>query len=247
MQAATALRAASRQLFRVSTGEGVVTTLWHTYGIMERYTPSVVPAMRAARQQHGEIQFHAINLMHVPIALFSMAVLPVLIVVAMRRGAIAQCGLLGATVLMALFLNSFVCGALSNPHDRYGARLIWLAPLTWVSGCCRLESDGAASNSHLRQSGYTSRPLRYLALPRGIVCHPVSIRTAMADLAYSACGVVSRVAPVHTAMRNCTRDEGRSFEVGNQVLISSHRKLLSSKAMVVNVAEKSEQDSDRQG
>jgi hypothetical protein len=41
-------------------------------------------------------------------------------------------------------------------------------------------------------------------------------------------------------------DEGRSFEVGNQVLISSHRKLLLSKAMVVNVAEKSEQDSDRQ-
>jgi hypothetical protein len=33
----------------------------------------------------------------------------------------------------------------------------------------------------------------------------------------------------------------RSFEVGNQVLISSHRKLLLSKAMVVNVAEKSEQ------
>jgi hypothetical protein len=46
-------------------------------------------------------------------------------------------------------------------------------------------------------------------------------------------------------MRNCTRDEGRSFEVGNQVLISSHRKLLSSKAMVVNVAEKSERDFDR--
>src|SRR6478735_8362044 len=56
----------------------------------------------------------------------------------------------------------------------------------------------------------------------------------------SQMGLVSRVTPVHTAMRNCTRDEGRSFEVGNQVLISSHRKLLSSKAMVVNVAEKSE-------
>src|ERR1700737_3907672 len=52
----------------------------------------------------------------------------------------------------------------------------------------------------------------------------------------SQLGLVSRVSPVHTAMRNCTRDEGRSFEVGNQVLISSHRKLLSSKAMVVNVA-----------
>ena len=58
----------------------------------------------------------------------------------------------------------------------------------------------------------------------------------------SATGIVSRVSPVQTALRNCTRDEGRPFEVGNQVLISSHRKLLSSKAMVVNVAEKSERD-----
>src|ERR1035437_5265634 len=41
---------------------------------------------------------------------------------------------------------------------------------------------------------------------------------------------VSRVSPVHTAMRNCTRDEGGPFVVGNQVLISSHRKLLSSKS-----------------
>jgi len=60
-------------------------------------------------------------------------------------------------------------------------------------------------------------------------------------------GLVSRVSPVQTALRNCTRDEGRSFEVGNQVLISSHRKLLLSKAMVVNVAETSGLDSDRQG
>ena len=58
-------------------------------------------------------------------------------------------------------------------------------------------------------------------------------------------GLVSRVTPVHTALRNCTRDEGRPFEVGNQVLISSHRKLLSSKAMVVSVAEKSERDFGR--
>jgi hypothetical protein len=53
----------------------------------------------------------------------------------------------------------------------------------------------------------------------------------------SEMGFVSRVTPVHTALRNCTRDEGRSFEVGNQVLISNHRKLLCPKGMVVNVAE----------
>jgi hypothetical protein len=53
----------------------------------------------------------------------------------------------------------------------------------------------------------------------------------------SALGLVSRVTPVQTAKRNCTRDEGGPFEFGNQVPISNHRKLLSPKATVVNVAE----------
>jgi hypothetical protein len=63
----------------------------------------------------------------------------------------------------------------------------------------------------------------------------------------SAVGRVSRVSPVHTVICNCTRDEGGPFEVGNQVLISSHRKLLSSKAMVVSVAETPGHDPGRQG
>jgi len=53
----------------------------------------------------------------------------------------------------------------------------------------------------------------------------------------SALGRVSRVSPVPNGDAHCTRDEGGPFEVGNQVLISSHRKLLLSKAMVVSVAE----------
>jgi hypothetical protein len=55
----------------------------------------------------------------------------------------------------------------------------------------------------------------------------------------SELGLVSR------AVCNCTRDEGGPFEIGNQVLISSHRKLLWSKATVVNVAEKPEQEFGR--
>jgi hypothetical protein len=61
----------------------------------------------------------------------------------------------------------------------------------------------------------------------------------------SEMGLVSRALPVHTVRRNCTRDEGGPFEVGNQVLISNHRKVLWSKATVVNVAEKPEQDFGR--
>ena len=52
----------------------------------------------------------------------------------------------------------------------------------------------------------------------------------------SASGRVSRVSPVQTAVRNCTRDEGGPFEAGRQGQASNHCKLLSLKAMVVSVA-----------
>ena len=45
---------------------------------------------------------------------------------------------------------------------------------------------------------------------------------------------VTRVPPRVLAVHNCTRDEGGPFGFGNQVLISSHRKLLWSRAMVVS-------------
>jgi hypothetical protein len=77
--------------------------------------------------------------------------------------------------------------------------------------------------------------------------YPITSVCRPATGSMSALGLVSRVLPVHTAVRNCTRDEGGPFEVGNQVLVLSHRKLLSSKAMVVNVAETPGQDSGRQG
>src|ERR1700730_9048131 len=53
----------------------------------------------------------------------------------------------------------------------------------------------------------------------------------------SAMSLSARVLRVQAALRNCTRDEVRSDEVGNQVLISRHRKLLLSRAIVVNVVE----------
>ena len=46
---------------------------------------------------------------------------------------------------------------------------------------------------------------------------------------------MSRVSPVQTALRNCTRDEGRSFE-DSQVLASNRCKLLSVTTIVVSVA-----------
>src|SRR5450755_1516138 len=110
-----------------------------------------------------------------------------------------------------------------------------------VSGLRRLPKASGVSVSVATRS--MSTPMRAPVRSQGENCpHYPECCDAQAA---SAVGLVSRVTPVQTAMRNCTRDEGRSFEVGNQVLISNYRKLLWSKATVVNVAEKSEQDSGR--
>ena len=127
MQAQSALIATAKQLIDVHTGEGVITSIWHTYRIIERYTPELVPAMRAAHQQQGEIGFTLINRLDYPLALIAMALLPLMVLLAWRKAIPASIGELAATVVLALFANAFVCGALSNPHDRYGARMIWLA------------------------------------------------------------------------------------------------------------------------
>jgi hypothetical protein len=124
-QIETAVTATAKQLVKVEGGEGVVTTIWHTYGIIERYLPSVLPRMRAARQQHGELSFRALNNVQVPVALISMFLLPVIVLAA--RGEYGDLKLLAATVTVALLANAVVCGALSSPHDRYGARLAWVA------------------------------------------------------------------------------------------------------------------------
>jgi hypothetical protein len=138
MQIETALADAAEQLVAVASGEGVGTDVYHSYGMMEMYTPAVLPALWAARQQKGELDFAAINHLHVPVALISMVLLPVIVIVALRRRGPADIGLLAGTVGLALLGNAVVCGVLSNPHDRYGARLAWTATFVVVLIVLRL-------------------------------------------------------------------------------------------------------------
>ena len=126
-QAEAAVSAAGRQLTKVRTGEGVHDQVWHTYNMIERFMPSMLPAMRAARQQKGELDFAAINRLHVPIALASMLLLLATIVLAIKQPRFTDLGPLAATAALAILANAAVCGVLANPHDRYGVRLVWLA------------------------------------------------------------------------------------------------------------------------
>ena len=128
-QLETALVATAEQLRQVGSGYGIHNEIWHTYGIVKRFIPDEVSAMSRARQQRGEFGFEQINRLHVPIAWGSMMLALVLAVGAPFSRRLNSISMLAATVVIALLANAFVCGALSGPHDRYGARMVWIATL----------------------------------------------------------------------------------------------------------------------
>ncbi len=136
-QAGAALRALGRQLLHVATGEGTNGWIPHTRGIIERYIPSQAAPMRAARQQHWGLDFAYVNWLHVPVALASMLALVVLLAHALAIRRLDDLTLLAATVTLALLGNAFICGVISGPHDRYGARMAWVATFVVLMALAR--------------------------------------------------------------------------------------------------------------
>jgi hypothetical protein len=129
--------ATAQQLTHVATGEGTHDWIPHTYGIIERYLPAQLRPMRAARQQHRGIDFTVINRVHVPVALASMLAVIAIFAAAIRRRRLDDLALLAATVCFALLGNALVCGVISGPHDRYGARMVWIATLVALIAALR--------------------------------------------------------------------------------------------------------------
>lgn len=124
-------RAFVEQLGLIATGDGLNETHWHTQWILEQYLPREVPAFLAARQREKDAPFEALNLVHVPVGYAAFAALPFLAFFCARRGRMGAARL-AASVFTPLIGNAFICGVLSNPHDRYENRLIWLAVLAVV-------------------------------------------------------------------------------------------------------------------
>ncbi|MCK1300906.1 hypothetical protein IVB33_34970 [Bradyrhizobium sp. 24] len=140
-QAGAALRAMGQQLLHVATGEGTNGWIPHTRGIIERYIPAQVTPMRAARQQHWAVNFDGVNWLHVPVALTSMLALVVFLALSLRNRRLDDLTLLAATVVLALLGNAFICGVISGPHDRYGARMVWVVTFVVLMALARAFGD----------------------------------------------------------------------------------------------------------
>ena len=136
-QTEAVVAATAEQLVHVATGEGSNVWIAHTYGIFERYLPAQLAPMRNARQQRHDIDFAALNRIHVPVALASMLLVVAIFATALWRRRLDDLALLAATVSLALLGNAFVCGVISGPHDRYGARMVWIATLVALIAAIR--------------------------------------------------------------------------------------------------------------
>jgi hypothetical protein len=128
----TGLKATGDQLLTIRTGDGL--TEWHdmTRRVFDHMLPSQKDLeFNAARQQKQEISptlFTVLNLAHVPVGYLSMIGLLLVIGWGLRQDR-HDLAALALFVALALLGNAFINGALSNPHDRYQSRMIWLATM----------------------------------------------------------------------------------------------------------------------
>lgn len=129
-----AIKSTVQQLLAVGTGWGIVYDVWDAYGHIENLVPESVPAAHTALQRYDQLNFEPFNRLHVPVAWLSMAALALALILAWSGKRVggrdfAEYAPLTATFSAALLANAFVCGVLSNAHDRYGARIAWIAVL----------------------------------------------------------------------------------------------------------------------
>jgi hypothetical protein len=128
----TALSATAQQMVMVKTGDQLTEIHNDTRNVFTNRLPSGTAAsFNAARQQRGQLTesfIGIVNRVHVPVAHLSGLGLLLVIGWGLRSGR-HDLAAVAVFMLLALLGNAFICGALSNPHDRYQGRLVWLASL----------------------------------------------------------------------------------------------------------------------
>jgi hypothetical protein len=144
------VRLTAEQLVVIRTGEGFRTMGGFIDKQVREFYPGDDAAFNRARQQNypeiWDSPIPAINRVHVPVMLGCLLLLVGVVAVALRRREKAT-ATIATLVLLAYLGNAFICGAVSNPADRYGSRLAWLTALTAVLMLARLVRRDAAGTS----------------------------------------------------------------------------------------------------
>src|SRR5262249_1476285 len=135
----------AEQLVTLETGEDFKAMHRFISAEIAKYYPGDNAAFLAARQQaaaDGALPLHPINYVLVPVILAGVVGLLGLALVARRRGD-RTLATLAVLVFLAYVGNAFICGAVSNPADRYGNRIAWVCAACLFAGIARLRSDAS--------------------------------------------------------------------------------------------------------
>lgn len=147
---ASAARLMAEQLVVIRTGEGFRTMVGFVDGEIRRFYPRDYDTFLKARQQsYAEIwdsPIPEINFVHVPVGLAGLLLLVAVAAVALKRREHVA-ATVSTLVVLAYLGNAFICGAISNPADRYGSRLAWLTALTAIVMLLRMTASYAAERS----------------------------------------------------------------------------------------------------
>jgi hypothetical protein len=123
--AASAAKLSLLQLVSFSTGDGLESQA-EPWVVIEAQFPADFPLYVGARQQTGRLPLAFINRHHMPLAALAVCLTPLLGWAAWRQKRYREsAGLM--LITCALLANAAICGALSNPNDRYQSRMVWLA------------------------------------------------------------------------------------------------------------------------
>jgi hypothetical protein len=117
----------AEQFVTFKTGDGIEPLNGVPVPILARDMPRQLEPYLTSRQNNGRISFDWIDAVQTPIGALSIAALPAIFLGAVRQRQWDDRFYLPLFMLLALLGNAFICGALSSPHDRYQARLVWLA------------------------------------------------------------------------------------------------------------------------
>jgi hypothetical protein len=144
-QARAALSNTIVQLTSFASGDGL--TPWPTQvtpAIAHDFPPREAAAYAAARQQGGTLAVPPpLARLHTATAVGGLIACLVLLPIALARR--LSCAGLLLAVLLALPLSAAITGALSGPHDRYQARIMWLPPLAALICLANLQTPRPAS------------------------------------------------------------------------------------------------------
>ncbi len=134
------------QLAMSATGEGANGWIPHTLPASSSAIPAQLAPMREAKQQQWQLDFTAINRLPRCRSRWPRCSRS-------RCCSATACGDGGATtsrcspgtVTLALLGNAFVCGVISGPHDRYGARMVWVATFVVLIAAARASPSTTTS------------------------------------------------------------------------------------------------------